>query len=122
VIAEAIGPLYHWTGRISVNTGLPAVIGWDWHEIAYRMDYTNLVQQRRSDTTRFYSDDCTDFARRYLEKYNVRYVIVGTEERIYGTPAALAKFASMPELHEVFRSGANVIYEVTGLDQVAASP
>ncbi|MBI2765055.1 MAG: phospholipid carrier-dependent glycosyltransferase [Chloroflexi bacterium] len=113
VIAEAIGPLYHWTGRISWNTGLPAVIGWDWHEIAYRMDYAGLIQQRRSDTTRFYSDANTDYALTYLRQYNVRYVVVGTEERIYATPAALAKFAAMPQLREVFRSGENVIYEVT---------
>ncbi|MES4792985.1 MAG: hypothetical protein C4321_08390, partial [Chloroflexota bacterium] len=112
VIVEAVGPLYRWTGRISQYTGLPAVIGWDWHQIQQRTDYAHLVQQRRTEVQLFYTDPSTDAAERFLRKYRVRYVIVGTEERIHGTPAGLAKFTSMPALTEVFRSGENVIYAV----------
>ncbi len=112
VIVEAVGPLYHWTGRISWNTGLPAVIGWDWHEVAYRTDYEPLIQERRRDTTRFWVDPSADWAAGYLQKYNVKYVVLGTEERVYGTPDGLAKFERMPELREVFRSGDYAIYEV----------
>src|SRR6185437_6258589 len=65
VIVEAVGPLYHWTGRISEYTGLPAVIGWDWHQIQQRTDYTNLVDQRRTDTDQFYKT--TDIA--WTEQY-----------------------------------------------------
>ncbi|GIW13359.1 MAG: hypothetical protein KatS3mg062_0798 [Tepidiforma sp.] len=112
VIVEAVGPLYRWTGRISEYTGLPAVIGWDWHQIQQRTDYAHLVQQRRTETQRFYTDPSTDFAERFLRTYNVQYVIVGTEERVHGTEAGLAKFAAMPALVEVFRSGDSVIYRV----------
>jgi len=112
VIVEAVGPLYRWTGRISEYTGLPAVIGWDWHQIQQRTDYAYLVQQRRTEVQRFYTDPSTDFAERFLRKYDVRYVVVGTEEHVHGTPAGLAKFATMPALEEVFRSGDNVIYRV----------
>ena len=105
VIAEAIGPLYHWTGRISEYTGLPAVIGWDWHQIQQRTDYQDLVAQRRADTDRFYTDPSVSFAEQYLLKYNVSYVIVGTEERVHATDAELAKFDQMPELTRVFTSG-----------------
>ncbi len=111
-IAEAVGPLYHWTGRVSVNTGLPAVIGWDWHEIAYRMDYAGLIQERRGDTVRFFADPDPVFAATYLREYNVHYVIVGGEERVFGTPAGLAKFATMPQLTPVYHEGENWIYEV----------
>lgn len=112
VIVEGVGGLYHWAGRISVTTGLPAVIGWDWHEVAYRTDYAGLITQRRVETTRFYSDADTAAAGQYLLKYNVSYVIAGATERALGTPAGLAKFATMPALTEVFRSGENVIYRV----------
>src|SRR5690606_13341639 len=56
VVAEAVGPLYHWTGRISMLTGLPAVIGWDWHQTQQRWDYSHLIQERRFATERFFSD------------------------------------------------------------------
>lgn len=112
VIVEAVGPLYRWTGRISEYTGLPAVIGWDWHQIQQRTDYAPLVQQRRTEVQRFYTDPSTDFAERFLRKYNVQYVIVGTEERVHGTEPGLAKLAAMPALSEVFRDGPNVIYRV----------
>jgi YYY domain-containing protein len=113
VIAEEVGPLYHWTGRISEFTGLPAVIGWDWHQIQQRTDYQVLIDQRRSDTVRLYSDQFASFALQYIQRYNVSYILVGTEERLRGTEAGLAKFDQMPELTAVFRSGDYAIYKVT---------
>jgi YYY domain-containing protein len=112
VIVEAIGPLYHWTGRISEYTGLPAVIGWDWHQVQQRTDYSALVDQRRAETDRFYTSPSVPFAEQYLLKYNVSYVIVGTEEHAHASDAALAKFDTMPELTRVFESGPNAIYRV----------
>ncbi len=112
VVAEAIGPLYRWTGRISWTTGLPAVIGWDWHQVQQRGDYSSLVTARRQDTERFFSDPDVGLAEGYLRKYNVSFVVVGTMEQVYGTPGGLAKFARMPELTEVFRSGPSAIYAV----------
>ncbi len=112
VIVEAVGPLYHWTGRISVNTGLPAVIGWDWHETQQRWDYSGLVSQRRTETRRFYTDMSASEAAQYLRRFNVSYVVVGTEERSWGTSEGLARIARMPGLQEVFRSGDYAIYHV----------
>lgn len=112
VIVEAVGPLYHWTGRISMHTGLPAVVGWDWHEIAHRMAYAHLVQERRIETQAFFRDPDIAAAEAYLRKYNVSYVIVGTEELVFGTPEGIAKFDEMEGLTEVFRSGPYRIYEV----------
>lgn len=112
VIVEAVGPLYHWTGRISVNTGLPTVIGWDWHQVQQRWDYSGLVNERRVETQRFFTDADAASAERFLRKYAVEYVVVGTEERAFGSEAGLARFGQMPALEEVFRSGENVIYRV----------
>ncbi len=112
VIVEAVGNLYHWTGRISVNTGLPAVIGWDWHQVQQRWDYAALVEQRRGETARFYRDSDTIAAAQFLQKYNVRYVIVGGAERATGTPAGVSKFKKMEALTAVFQHGDDVIYSV----------
>jgi uncharacterized membrane protein len=120
VIAEAVGPLYRWTGRISQYTGLPAVIGWDWHQVQQRMDYAGLVQQRRTETELFYTTGSTQLAVDYLRKYNVRYVVVGGEERVHGTPEGLAKFGQMTALTEVFRSGEDRIYAVDQSQLVAS--
>ena len=112
VIVEAVGPLYHWTGRISEYTGLPAVIGWDWHQIQQRTDYQGLVERRRLETTDFYATSSKQIAEQYLLRYNVAYVVVGTEERAHGTPAGLAKFGEMAALTEVYGSGDYAIYRV----------
>ena len=120
VIVEAVGPLYRWTGRISQYTGLPAVIGWDWHQIQQRTDYAGLVQERRTETELFYTTGSTQVAVDYLRKYNVRYVVAGGEERVHGTPEGLAKFERMPELTEVFRSGDDRIYAVDQSKLVAS--
>lgn len=116
VVAEAVGPLYSWAGRISMLTGLPAVIGWDWHQIQQRWDYSHLVQERRSDTREFFTSADVELGERYLRKYNVRYVVVGTEEHAQGTAEGLAKFDTIPAMTEVFREGEYAIYEV---DQAA---
>lgn len=126
VIVEAVGPLYRWTGRISEYTGLPTVIGWDWHQIQQRTDYAGLVAERRNETEVFFRDPGVEFAEGFLRKYNVRYVIVGTEERVHGSEPGLAKFETMDALTAVFRDGENVIYEVDQsklpVPQVPASP
>jgi YYY domain-containing protein len=112
VIVEAVGPLYHWTGRISEYTGLPAVIGWDYHQTQQRADYTNLISERRDETASFYTTPDTTFAEQYLLKYNVSYVVVGTEERVFGTEAALANLDHIPALTKVFNDGPYAIYRV----------
>ena len=112
VVAEAVGGLYHWTGRISMLTGLPAVIGWDWHQVQQRWDYQRYIQERRSDTQVFYQTSDVAFTIDYLRKYNVRYVVVGTEEVALGTPEGLTKFTTMDALTQVYSDGRYAIYEV----------
>jgi YYY domain-containing protein len=43
VVLEAWANLYRWGSRVSVYTGLPTVIGWDWHENQQRPGYADLI-------------------------------------------------------------------------------
>jgi len=91
-IIEAVTPLYRWGGRYSVYTGLPTVIGWDWHQTQQRQGFQELVAMRQQDVNAFYDADDVDFARSILKKYDVEYVVVGSVERAYYDPAGIEKF------------------------------
>ncbi len=95
VIVEGITPLYRWGNRVSVYTGLPAVIGWDWHQKQQRWDYQWAVDQRRREVDEFFRTPSAGEARRFLERYHVRYVYVGQLERAYYPAGGLAKLDAM---------------------------
>ena len=113
VVVEAVTDLYRWGGRVSIYTGLPAVIGWDWHQRQQRVNYSWAVTERRQDVTSFYTTTVQTQAVDFLDKYNVRYVYVGELERITYPLAGIQKFDQMAlfGLHPVFSSGTVTIYE-----------
>ena len=117
-IVEEVGPLYHWTGRFSEYTGLPAVIGWDWHQVQQRGEFSLPVEARRKEVAEFYQSSNPIDAARFLRRYDVSYVMVSAWERALGDSAAIRMFESLPGLEPVFRSNDNVIYRVRsdGLD------
>jgi len=95
VIAEAnTWPiLYSWGNRYSVQTGLPAVIGWDWHQRQQRAALPDSgVQRRIDDLRRMYETTDTGEALALLRRYRVCLVIVGPLERACYSAAGLAKF------------------------------
>ena len=83
VIAEAApaGIQYTWLGRFSIYTGLPDVVGWEWHQIQQRLLFSDTVRFRGLDEDAFYTTTDANAARDFLRKYNVRYIIVGQLER-----------------------------------------
>ncbi len=130
VIAEApsAGIQYEWLNRFSIYTGLPDVIGWEWHQMQQRVIFTNTVRQRGAEVDNFYMTPDIQATLDFIHKYNVRYIIVGELEHAkYETavnfnpgasecPACLAKFAlnDGKYWHSVYRDkdGQTVIYEV----------
>jgi YYY domain-containing protein len=113
-IAEGRAELYRWGGRFSIYTGLPTVIGWDWHQTQQRGDLAYMVQQRVIALDNFYNTRDTEAALEFLAAYHVRYVILGQLERYYYSSAGLAKFDSGLDgaLQPVFQNDSLTIYEV----------
>lgn len=116
VIVEGYAPLYHWGNRFSIYTGLPAVIGWDWHQIQQRGTIvpSSWVTQRVEAVDNFYNTADPELARNFLNRYQPRYIIVGQLERAKYNPAGIAKFErwSGDLWVEIYREGQTVIYEV----------
>ena len=115
VIVEGITDLYRLGNRISINTGLPAVIGWDWHQRQQRVNYAWAVTQRRVEVNDFYRGTSLAEAVELMDLYNVRYVYVGELEKLIYPAAGLDKFASMSALglSPVYDDGPVTIYEYT---------
>lgn len=94
VILEANTPLYRWGGRVSIYTGLPSVIGWDWHQCQQRYGFPRCppVEERLRDVRAIYSTPDARQAIALLEKYRVEYIVLGQTEKNYYPEAGVNKF------------------------------
>ena len=136
VIVEAApaGVQYAWLGRFSIYTGLPDVVGWEWHQVQQRVLDSATVIARGKEVDAFYATIDLAAVRDFLSKYNVRYIIVGQLERAKyapgapngtvpaGAPDGLLKFEANNNIlwHAVYRDGQTVIYEVPEGGEVPA--
>ncbi len=114
VIVEGIAPLYHWRSRVSVYTGLPTVIGWDWHQTQQRGDFAYMIEGRLKDTDKIFTSTSPEEVRQLLDRYQVAYVYVGGLERAYYPATGIQKFERMvgPGFEKVYEQGVVTIYHV----------
>lgn len=123
-VAEAPGGEYNvycYCGRVSTVSGLPTVIAWRGHEDQWRGGQADAKQEldtRSADLDKIYASTDITETRQLLEKYNVRYVFVGSIEKgetpyadgdqrhQYG--AGLTKFAQF--MAPVYNDGGTTIY------------
>ena len=114
VIVEANCPEYRWCTRFTIYTGLPGVVGWNWHQRQQRVFTSRQVQDRVDEVGEFSNSIDPVFSRDFLRKYDVNYIIVGQLERAAYTPEGIAKFEQAEGRYwrEVYRDGDTVIYEV----------
>jgi len=114
VIVEANCPEYHWCTRFTIYTGLPGVVGWNWHQRQQRVLFSTQVEGRVAQVGEFYNSIDPETIRAFLKTYDVKYIIVGQLERAAYTPEGIAKFDQLAGQYwrEVYRDGATVIYEV----------
>jgi len=114
VIVEGNCSEYRWCTRFTIYTGLPGVVGWNWHQRQQRVLQTLWVEDRVNAVGNFYNSRDTESAREFLKKYDVRYIVVGQLERAAYTSQGLAKFKLFDGKYwnAVYHDGDTVIYEV----------
>ena len=99
IISEGNTPLYRWGNRISVYTGLPTIIGWDWHQTQQRKNYKKEIQIRKDDIKTIYSSPNLKISLDLLSKYNVEYIYVGKLEKLYYPIEGIEKFESLTPIY-----------------------
>jgi len=108
VLAEAVGDSYTAYGRISAHSGQPTVLGWKFHESQWRGGETEKGT-READIGRLYTTGNWFEAQIILEQYDIRYIYVGSLERIR---YAVNDTKFIRNLTPVFQIGSVTIYEV----------
>jgi uncharacterized membrane protein len=105
---------YEWCVRFTMYTGLPSVIGWNFHQRQQRSFNSTWVEDRVREVGDFYNGIDIESTRSFLKQYDVKYIIVGQLERAAYTPEGVAKFEQFDGDYwsEVYRDGNTVIYEV----------
>jgi uncharacterized membrane protein len=114
-VLEAPGGEYSYGNRISMATGLPTVLGWAGHESQWRGNSQFYKDDaagidRAADIQRTYQTIDPKETLTYLDKYAIKFVVVGQEEKnMYGlTKTQIEKFGKVMTL--VFENGDVRIY------------
>jgi len=82
VIVEANTVEYRWGSRYSIYTGLPGVVGWNWHQRQQRAVVPSTwITNRVEEVNNFYLSNNIIETKEFLAKYNVSYIVVGQLEK-----------------------------------------
>jgi uncharacterized membrane protein len=115
VIVEANSVEYHWGTRFAIYTGLPGVVGWNWHQRQQRtINPHEWVFNRVDDVHEFYLTEDLQWTYTFLEQYDVSYIVLGQLERAKYPGPGLNKFEDQDGVlwREVYRDRDTVLYEV----------
>ena len=89
---------YRWPPRVAKYTGLPVVVGWQWHQIQQRGAggaEPAAVRGRIYDVRLMYETESERLFLDLASEYGVEYVYVGPTERVYFPGPGLDKFEAM---------------------------
>lgn len=113
-VVEAHGPSYQQYGRVSMNTGLPTVVGWDYHLMQRSQKSGEIAARARAVEIIYTSPDRT-WVEAMLAAQRAAFVFLGKAERERYGPRAGAAFAAWPDLlRPVFARGSVTIFAVRG--------
>ncbi len=122
-VVEAPTTIYRWGGRVSAYTGLPAVVGWDWHTRQQHWGYVHAVDARLDDMQELFDTHNPIRARALLDRYHVDLIYIGALERAHFEGPALTKFDQMGDfgVTPAYADGEVTIYRVTPVPLAPAS-
>ncbi len=91
------GSEYRWNGRVSIMTGLPSVLGWNWHQRQQRTIYPmhDWIFQRERNIQQFYNTADIDIAVDIIHHFDITYIIRSGLEEVHSSPEGLEKFERM---------------------------
>ncbi|MEO8585333.1 MAG: DUF2298 domain-containing protein [Acidobacteriota bacterium] len=121
VLLEAQGPAYQDFTRLSMNTGLPTVLGWDYH-VYQRGHAQTEVDRRKQDVALAYTSADEAVVKRILSRTHVALVAVGNLERKTYAGGNLARFEAWTDLlTPVYRNPEFVLFAVKGVFSAGAA-
>jgi uncharacterized membrane protein len=115
VIVEGQAYEYRWGNRYTIYTGLPGVVGWNWHQRQQRAVLrNNVVQERVNRVDTFFTTEDVAYTVEFLQAYDVAYIVVGQLEHAFYPGHGLEKFQIYDgQLWDaVYRVGSTTIYQV----------
>jgi YYY domain-containing protein len=115
VILEGQAYEYRWGNRYTIYTGLPGVVGWNWHQRQQRAVLRNtVVQDRVNRVNTFFTTEDIAYAVEFIQAYDVAYIVVGQLEQAFYPESGLEKFNTYDgQLWDaVYRVGSTTIYQV----------
>ena len=119
VLAEAASPASSYTSyaRMATHSGQPAVLGWMGHENQWRGGYTEMGS-RDPDLALLYCSPNWEDAQTVIDRYGIRYIVVGNLERstyLRGSsvcPAGISEGKFHTTLPVAFQQGDITIFAV----------
>jgi len=115
VILEAHGESYQDFTRVSMNTGLPTVLGWEYH-VTQRSQAQPDILRRKADIMAAYISDNKEMVSNILHRYNVSLVFVGALERRTYAGGNVERFKQWTDLlTPVYQNPGVTIYAVNGI-------
>jgi YYY domain-containing protein len=114
VILEAQGDSYQDYSRVSMNTGLPTVLGWEYH--VYQRGHTRAeTNKRKADIYTVYTSADKATVAEILQRYHVALVFVGAVERRTYNGGNLAHFREWTDvLTPIYQNAGVTIFAVNG--------
>jgi YYY domain-containing protein len=115
-ILEAHGDAYREFTRISMNTGLPTILGWEHHTRQRGLTDQALIERKKAIRAIYTSDDL-ELTKELIAKYQIDYIVIGQLERANNRPFYPEKFDGHPEIFTKVASFGNTHIYVTYLSK-----